>query len=157
MEKYTGIEKYNGTRKYSKLIERRFFQKEKIERAVWEAKNDSGSVKTGGGGHAFVSDPTANKALRNVVPLKSVDIEVGKNEVETIRDPEKWLQVIHATYRHYEGGIVESLLKYRYAGETYQKTCMNLHISSTTYYQMITEVQQFALACACQVGLVRVF
>jgi hypothetical protein len=74
-----------------------------------------------------------------------------------VRDPEKWLAVIAATYRRYEGGIVDKLLKYMYKGEPYQQICMNLHISSSTYYQMITEAQQFALACACQVGLVKIF
>lgn len=160
MEKFTGTEKYQGIRKYnSKLIERRFFQEDKIRRAVFEARYDSGGGKTGGGGsgHAFVSDPTASAAMREVSPLRAIEIELGKNETETIKWPEKWLAVIEATYRRYEGGIIEQLLKYRYAGEPYQKTCMELHISSSTYYQMITEVQQFALACACQVGVVRVF
>jgi hypothetical protein len=159
MEKYEGIEKYPGMKKYSKLIERRFYQYEKIKKAVWEAKNDSGAGKTGGNGsgHAFVSDPTANAALQNVMPIYSVEIEIGKNDIEKVRDPEKWLAVIAATYRRYEGGIIENLLKYRYKGEPYQQICMNLHISSSTYYQMITEAQQFALACACQVGLVKIF
>jgi len=35
---------------------------------------------------------------------------------------------------------------------------MKLHISSSsTYYQMITEVQQYALYCAWQAGVVIVF
>jgi len=159
MEKFKGIEKYNGTRKYGKLIERRFFQEDKIRQAVFEVRNDSGAGKTGGNGsgHAFVSDPTASAAIREISPLRAVEIEAGKNETETIKWPEKWLAVIEATYRHYEGGIMEELLKYRYAGETYQWTCSKLHISNSTYYQMITEVQQFALACACQIGLVKVF
>lgn len=158
MEKFKGIEKYNGTRKYGKLIERRFFQYEKIKQAVWEARNDSGGNKTGGNGsgHAFVSDPTANAAMKGASLLPAVEIEVGKNETETIKWPEKWLIVIEATYRRYKDGVVEKLLKCRYSGDPYQKTCMELHISTTTYYQIITEVQQFALACACQVGVVSV-
>ena len=150
-----------GTRKggLTAYIEKRFYQYEKIKRAVWEARHDSGANKTGGNGsgHAFISDPTANAAMRESMPLYAVTIEIGKNEVETVKQPEKWLRVIEATYGNYEGGIVGDLLKYRYNGETYQQTCMDLHISSSTYYQMITEAQQYALACACQVGLVKVF
>jgi hypothetical protein len=159
MEKYNGIEKYQGTRKYSKLIERRFYQHDKIRQAVFEARNDSGAGKTGGNGsgHAFVSDPTANVAIRKVSPLHAVTIEIGKNEVETIKWPEKWLAVIEATYRRYEGGSVESLLKRRYDGETHAQTCMELCISQNVYYCILREVSQFALACACQVGLVKIF
>lgn len=160
MEKFTGTEKYQGIRKYnSKLIERRFFQEDKIRRAVFEARHDSGGGKTGGGGsgHAFVSDPTASAAMREVSPLRAIEIETGKNETETIKWPEKWLAVIEATYRHYSGGVVEQLLKRRYAGENHVQTCMELCISQNVYYCMLREAGQFTLACACQVGLVRVF
>lgn len=91
------------------------------------------------------------------MPIRLVTIEIGRYETETIKQPEKWLQVIEATYTQYSGGIVVDLLKHRYNNKTYQQTCMALHISSSTYYQMITEVQQYAVACACQVGLVKVF
>ncbi|WP_432748218.1 hypothetical protein [Pectinatus frisingensis] len=140
-------------------IEKRFYQYEKIKKAVWEARNDSGVGRTGGNstGHAFVSDPTANVAVKEVMPIKTVTIKIGKYDTETVKQPEKWLQVIEATYNHYSEGIVIDLLKHRHSNEPYQQTCMNLHISSSTYYQMIVEVQQYALACACQVGLVKVF
>lgn len=160
MEKFTGTEKYQGIRKYnSKLIERRFFQEEKIRRAVFEARHDSGGGKTGGGGsgHAFVSDPTASAAMREVSPLRAIEIETGKNETETVKWPEKWLAVIEATYRRYGDGIIGELLHRRYSGEPYQTTCINLHISKSLYYQMMTEVQSFALACACQAGVAKVF
>lgn len=140
-------------------IEKRFYQYEKIKKAVHEARHDPASTKTGGNssGHAFVSDPTANVAMKEVMPLRSVVIEVGKNEVETVREPEKWLKIVEQTYLYYKNGIVYDILKFRYSGDTYQKTCQQLHISSSTYYQMITEAQHYALACACQVGLVKVF
>ncbi|WP_196606610.1 hypothetical protein [Pectinatus frisingensis] len=139
-------------------IEKRFYQYEKIKKAVWEARNDSGIGRTGGNstGHAFVSDPTANVAVKEVMPIKSVTIKVC-NDTETIKQPEKWLQVIEATYNHYSEGIVVDLLKCRYSNEPYQQTCMNLHISTSLYYQMLIEARQYALACACQVGLVKVF
>lgn len=140
-------------------IEKRFYQYEKIKKAVWEARNDSGINKTGGNssGHAFVSDPTANVAIKTATPLKSIVIETGKYTTEVIKNPEKWIAIIEATYDHYSGGIVIDLLKYRYSNEPYQQTCIKLHISSSTYYQMITEAQQYAIACACQAGLVKVF
>ena len=141
------------------MIERRFFQEEKIRKAVIAARNDSGAGKTGGGGsgHAFVSDPTANVAMNNVSFLRTVDIEIGKNEVETVKWPEKWLAVIKATYSFYSGGVIGELLRCRYSGEPYQTTCINMNISKSLYYQMMVEVQSYALACACQVGLAKVF
>jgi hypothetical protein len=159
MEKFTGTEKYKGTRKYGKLIERRFFQYEKIKQAVWEARNDSGANKTGGNGsgHAFVSDPTANAAMRVVSLLPAVEIEVGKNETETIKWPEKWLAVIEATYRRYEGGVAKKILHDRYKGETQVKTCMENFISKATYYFILKEIENYAMMCACQAGLVKVF
>ncbi|WP_110953056.1 hypothetical protein [Anaerosinus massiliensis] len=140
-------------------IEKRFYQYEKIKKAVFEARKDPAACKTGGNGsgHAFVSDPTANVAMKEVMPLPSVIIEVAKNETEVIKQPEKWLKIVEQTYLYYKNGIVYDMLKSRYSGEHYQKTCRELHISSSTYYQMITEAQHYALACACQVGLVRVF
>lgn len=160
MEKFAGTEKYQGIRKYnSKLIERRFFQEDKIRRAVFEARHDSGGGKTGGGGsgHAFVSDPTASAAMREVSPLRAVEIELGKNETETVKWPEKWLAVIEATYRRYEKGVGAQILKDRYRGESPVKTCMENYISRTTYYSVVSEIDSFAMMCACQVGLVRVF
>ena len=139
-------------------IEKRFYQYEKIKKAVWEARNDSGIGRTGDNstGHAFVSDPTADVAVKEVMPIKSVTIKVC-NDTEIIKQPEKWLTVIEATYKHYEGGIGVELLKHRYSNEYYQQTCQVLHISSSTYYQIINEVQQYAVSCACQIGLIKVF
>ncbi|MDF2563895.1 MAG: hypothetical protein K0Q53_290 [Massilibacillus sp.] len=51
--------KYNA-----KYIEKIFYQYEKIKQAVYEARKDSGVSKTGGSGHAFVSDPTENMAMK---------------------------------------------------------------------------------------------
>ncbi len=140
-------------------IEKRFYQYEKIKKAVWEARNDSGVGRTGGNstGHAFVSDPTANVAIKEVMPIKTVTIKIGKYDTETIKQPEKWLQVIETTYKHYAGKTIEKLLQQRYKGETYQHTCIDLGISPNIYYCMIREANQFSLACACQAGLVKVF
>ncbi len=139
-------------------IEKRFYQYEKIKKAVWEARNDSGIGRTGGNstGHAFVSDPTANVAVKEAMPIKSVTIKVC-NDTEIIKQPEKWLQVIEATYAHYAGKSIEKLLQQRYKGETYNHTCIDLGISPNIYYCMIREANQFSLACACQAGLVKVF
>lgn len=68
-----------------------------------------------------MSGPTANAAVKGAFSLPAVEIDVGKNESETIKWRGKWLAVIEAIYWRYDGGIVEELLKYRYNGETYQK------------------------------------
>jgi hypothetical protein len=95
--------------------------------------------------------------LREVSPLHAVTIEIGKNEVETIKHPEKWLAVINATYQRYEKGVGAQILRDRYKGESPIKTCVNNFISRTTYYSIVTEIDSYALMCACQMGLVRVF
>lgn len=153
------MKKYMESKAYNKLIERRFFQYEKIKKAVWEARNDKGTVNTGGNGRGqvFVSDPTANAAINAAMPIPCVIIEVGENDIEKVRDPEKWLNVIAATYRRYEEGVAADVLRDRYRGEPQVKTCMDNYISKATYYFILREIENYAMMCACQIGLVRVF
>lgn len=140
-------------------IEKRFYQYPKIKAAVFEARNDAAHAHTGGNGsgHSYVSDPTANVAIRAATPLKAVTITILKNQPEIVRRPEDWLSVVEATYKKYKGDITESVLKCRYAGENNLTTCTDLHISKNVYYCIVREANNYALACACQLGLIKVF
>ena len=60
-----------------------------IERAVKEARLQPGG-HSGGGGHAFVSDPTAQQAVRLATELKAVTLDDGW----TLRWPERLLKVV---------------------------------------------------------------
>ena len=152
-----------GTKKggLTAYIEKRFYQYEKIKKAVWEARHDAGANKTGGNGsgHAFVSDPTANAAMMKSMPLYAVNIEVGKNEVETVKQPEKWLTVVEQTYKYFaeEDTDIGSLLKMKYAGEMLVKICMDLHISEQSYYYKLDKGREQQMRCALQEQLVKIY
>lgn len=79
-----------------RLIEKYLYNQRGIEMAVRDARAEQLSnqgLKNGGGGHAFVSNPTEQKALKLATPIKSVI--VGEMVVRT---PEKWLDVIESVY-----------------------------------------------------------
>jgi hypothetical protein len=90
------------------LIKFIFDYEGEIRYAVFEKRFDSCVPKTGGGnGHSKVSDPTAQKALQNVMPVDVVLIEYGasingKRETQKIRYPERWLRIIDETYKFFD-------------------------------------------------------
>lgn len=83
-------------RYHFRLIEKILYNQKGIELAVRDARAEQLSnqgLKNGGGGHAFISNPTEQKALKLATPIKSVMV----NEM-VVRSPEKWLAVIESVY-----------------------------------------------------------
>ena len=126
-----------------------------IAEAVAEAKL-APRGHTGGApsGHSFVSDPTAAQAIRNADEVSIVDL-AGGGRVEF---PERWLKVI-AAVREWCGqdSIRGEIFKRRYAGESYITTCYTLHIVQQTYSVLLRDIRDYAIKCACQVQLIKVF
>ena len=132
-------------------IEGIFRREKEIKQAVWEAKNDSrGHTGGGNSGHALVSDPTAAAAMHMVDEIRTVTLDDGF----VVKWPERWLSVIHATYTKCAGSA--GALKLRYAGCGYVEACNELHVGKSTYFSMLNDADNFALAAACQLGLVKV-
>lgn len=146
-------EKYQRSRKYGphQKIEMMFRRQKQIEQAVYEAKNDShGHAGGGTSGHAFVSDPTASAAMHMVDEIRTVTLDDGF----VVKWPERWLSVIHTTYSRCAGSA--EALKFRCSGRGYVEACNELHVGKSTYFSMLNDADNFALAAACQLELVKV-
>lgn len=127
-----------------------------IAEAVTEAKL-APRGHTGGApsGHSFVSDPTAAQAIRNADEVSLVEID-GGGRVEW---PERWLRVVRAV-RSWCGRdtIKAAIFERRYSlGENSSCTCMGINVEVPTYYVILREIRNFALACAAQEQIVKVF
>ena len=127
----------------------------KIKEAVEEAKLcPRGHTGGAPSGHSYVSDPTAAQAIRQADELSFVEIDGGGK----IQWPERWLSVI-AAVREWCGRdtIRAEIFKRRYKGESYLATCVDLMVTQHTYHDLLQEIRQFAIQCACQCQLIKVF
>lgn len=127
----------------------------KIRDAVEETRvSKKGSTGRTPTGHAYISDPTAGEAIRNVEELSFVEIE-GGGRVEW---PERWLRVIDAVRAWCEPDAVRAeILRRRYNGESYVVTCREVHISSRVYHDVLYKIRVYAVQCAAQVQVIKVF
>lgn len=84
-----------------KAVERRLYTFHDLEQAVAlkraERMAHKGSMD-GGNGHAFISDPTARYALKELEPVRWVTL----NEIEDVEWPEKWIEIIRKVYQDME-------------------------------------------------------
>lgn len=129
-----------------------FYRESEIRRAVKDMRLELTGGHTGGsGGHAFVSDPTAVQGVSMAMELKHVTLYDGT----VIRHPERWLRVIDGTL-DYLSELEMRVIKRKYSNEIYKKTCDDFNISPHMYYAIINKARSFAIAAACQLGLVRV-
>lgn len=134
-------------------IEYMIRHEKQIAEAVKEARlSVFGQPEIPGGGSA-ISKPTEAMAIRLADELQEVVVD-GR----PVEHPERWLKVISAV-RQWCGQdtIREEIFRRRYSGEGYIRTCYALHISQTTYSVMIIEIRNYALQCACQMQLIKVF
>lgn len=134
-----------------KEIDFAFFAEREIQAAITDARNRPSGPKGGAGGNAFISDPTANNAIRNITELRSVHLRNGRD----LKQPEKWLHVIDRTYAACDKLKLE-VAKRHYRGEHYGRTCRELAITQSTYSYLLNDVRLFAIMCAVQEGLIRV-
>ena len=133
----------------------------KIRDAVEEMraskKGRTGRTPTG---HAYISDPTAGEAIRNAEELHFVEIE-GGGRVEW---PERWLRVIDAVRAWCEFSYLRrEILRRRYNGESWTKTCAEIkisrdrYLSETKYREILRSIRSYALQCAAQMQVIKVF
>lgn len=128
-----------------------FYRAKEIKDAVKSKRLDTGKTKTGGGGHAFVSDPTAMAGIAAATEVKAVILYDGI----VIRHPEKWLQVVDSTYKHLDS-LESEVAKSKYSHDDYRDTCTRFGIGQSTYYCIINDCRIYAKMAACQLGLIRV-
>lgn len=137
-----------------RIIEGMLYKQSAIRTAVMDYRASSGG-HTGGnaGGHAFVSDPTAGEAIRNAEEISAVVLDSG----DKVYRPERWIKLFDALKVWAEPDFIKrGLLKRRYAGEDYRVTCLELAISSNTYFYNLQEIRNYALALACQLQIAKI-
>ena len=125
--------------------------------AVKEARElqDARGVTTGGCGHAVVSDPTAQRAIKHATALKSVLIITPPRGEEYVQNPEGWLRLIDKVYNLYENQLVGKCMKLRYVQHKNPLTIMVIMgISKNTYYRWRDEFINDAAMCAVSSGLI---
>lgn len=123
-----------------------------IRLAVIEAKTAQKKDLSGGGGHAFISDPTAGQAARLMTEVKLVTMEDGKK----IYRPEVWLRVINLTYKLTPDKEGDIMRRY-YAGEKFASmSTEGCGYELPSLYVFRRSFENLAVEIACQFGLVKV-
>lgn len=124
-----------------------------IRKAVYEKrlemKRKSGAPERRSQG--FVSDPTQTEALKNLTPLKSVNIPGGE-----VQAPEAWLAAIDKVMgklEHHDQRIIEVSF---WEHHTWQASVDALNMDKMTYYRRRDKLMTlFAIECAAR-GLIRI-
>ena len=134
-----------------RLVERVLRNQRGIERAVKEARMQSGGHSGGCSGHVYISAPTAQQAVRLATELQAVTLDNGW----TVRLPERWLKIVQHLYR--ECPATESrAMHYYYSGHSAIETGVYCAMDESTVYRIRQEFRHMATELACQCGLVRV-
>ncbi len=138
----------------TRLIERIFCARRKIEIAVYERKNGYGaSTFTGGAstGHCRIPDPTAMQAIRNAVELECVTLDDGFYIVK----PERWLRVYHAVKEFCSEDPVDmEIFIRRYDRGEHG---VPITIEQSVYSRHLLKIRNHAKMCAAQEQLVKFF
>lgn len=100
-------------RQIFRTIEKHLYNQQKIERAVIEARaeqlSNHGPSLGGNGGHPFISDPTAQTAIKLAMPIRMVNVP----KMGTVLNPEEWVMLINEAYAH-QSEKKRQMLKKRY-------------------------------------------
>lgn len=125
-----------------------------IKQAVYEKRMDPGTVKQGGGGHSFISDPTAQKAIRNTAELDAVTITFGVQDSQVIRRPESWLKVVERTRTYYGNNLQGKMITLAFEkNANWREICKTLNLRRGLYYTLMNDVVSFATGVALSLGL----
>lgn len=106
---------------------------------------------SGGGGKAYISDPTAQTAITNLTPLAVAELPDGYK----VRQPERWISIIARAYREFPKNESEAI-RLLYTGKTAVWTGIMFGLDESTVYRIRSDFRQYVVELACQYGLVRV-
>lgn len=123
-----------------------------IRKRVNELRNDTPhSDRLAVQGHAFISNPTENQALRNITPIRKLECDDGY----IVYQPEKWLKVIDGTYNFCRDKATKQILRAWIDGNlSVIRLSIDLEMSKTSIYDIRTTLQNYAVALAAQYGLI---
>ena len=142
----------NGMRAWCyRYVDKLLFNEEKIRLEVESIRNDRHSERVGGGGNAFISDPTATTALANIKPIDHVTIDGV-----VYRQPEEWLKLL-AHIKSQCCDIEREVYNAKYTKKIGVEQALDeLHISRTTYFNIVDGIKGYAVELGCQEGLLMV-
>ncbi len=140
MQRKTG----NG---YIRKIDFVFYNEKQIREAVLDARNKPHMPGQNGSG---IGDPTASAAIRNVTPIRKVNVKG-----ELLEWPEDWLRVVDATYAWCDNDRL-IVARDRYNGVDYRLTCAKIIIGKSQYFRLLDDARNYAALCAAQLGLIKV-
>jgi len=125
-----------------------------IKKAIYEKRMDPGTQKQGEGGHSFISDPTAQKAMRNADELDTVTVNYGVRDSQVVRRPESWLKVVERTRLYYGSNIQGRMIAMTYdENVSWREVCKELKMRRATYYTLMNDVVNLATGVALGLGL----
>lgn len=137
------------------LVYHIFKHEQDIRLAIVEAKTANRKDMCGGGGSAFVSDPTAGKTIRLMSTVPAVRLDGW-----TVHRPEDWLMVIALTYANtdeLERKVVRKYYDgYSMAEQGNRASPDYSGYAESTLYAVLNRFQNLAVEIACQFGLIRV-
>ena len=134
------------------LIKRVFAWENDIRAAIYAARNDRPRGEKLIGGGKYGGSPTENQAIANITPLKSVTLPNGF----ILRQPEKWINVIESTYDYFSDKLMRDAFQRGSHGQRYWHICEELHISKSSFYNIMVRGEDFAVAAACELGLISI-
>ena len=142
----------NGVRAWAyKYVDKIMANEAEIREAIISVRNDVHHERIGGSGQAYVSDPTANTALANVKPVEYVVVRGQR-----YRCPEKWLSIL-AHIKAQCGDIEREVYDAKYLRKLGVEQALDeLHISRTTYFNIVDGIKGYAVELGCQEGLLMV-
>ena len=138
---------------------------EDIKYLVNEAQHDPANQKAGGGGHAFISDPTARQAIRNTEEVRCVMVPYGaaingRRDVKPVKQPQRWLRVTANLRALYASSVQWEIIELKYVGGLDRNTILaklkekhQLDIGRSTYHAMIQDVIRVGVGVATGLGL----
>jgi len=140
-------------------IENKLYMANDIRNAVNLARldQDNRRGKTGGNrsGCSLVSDPTAVKAIRHVMPLRFVKILDFRGNEITIFHPEAWLECIDKAKEHLDKESI-AVMELRYDQRIAPPSvAMKSNISTKTLYNWCDKYIDFISLLAVEKGLIK--
>lgn len=136
---------------YWKLIKNIVRHEQMLKRAIWERRHDHAPSKVSVPAHAFISNPTENQALQNISSLRKVTCDDGF----TLKEPEKWLEVLVKAYDIFPPKAIEVIRSWADGWTATRITC-EYPIGRTTFYDLQHKFLFIVLMVASKYGLVDV-
>lgn len=157
------------SRENRKLIEKRFFYRDKILKAV-ELEREK-LIKANGGTHENIgasptnrtSDPVGWRGMQLAdIPSVTIEIEItpGQKKAEYIEWPERWLKVIDRTNSKFASGpcpLAMDLIEWRYRRQRNpDNICSEIGIDKRTYYIWLEGIINFAGMVAAELHIIKI-